>query len=86
MYDYLVVGAGLFGAVFAQQMKEAGKSVLVIDKRDHIAGNIYSKEMEGIQVHIHGPHIFHTDMDEVWEYVNRFAKFNHFRYVPSANY
>lgn len=86
MYDYLVVGAGLFGAVFAQQMKEAGKSVLVIDKRDHIAGNIYSKEMEGIQVHIYGPHIFHTDMDEVWEYVNRFAKFNHFRYEPIANY
>lgn len=86
MYDYLVVGAGLFGSVFAQQMKQAGKSVLVLDKRDHIAGNIYSKEMEGIQVHIYGPHIFHTDMYEVWEYVNRFAKFNHFRYEPIANY
>lgn len=86
MYDYLVVGAGLFGAAFAHQMKEAGKSVLVIDKRDHIAGNIYSKEMEGIQVHIYGPHIFHTDIYEVWEYVNRFAKFNHFRYEPIANY
>lgn len=67
-------------------MKGAGRSVLVIDKRDHIAGNIYSKEMEEIQVHIYGPHIFHTDMDAVWEYVNRFAKFNHFRYEPIANY
>ena len=86
MYDYLVVGAGLFGAVFAQQMKQAGKSVLVIDKRNHIAGNIYTEEIEGIQVHVYGPHIFHTDMEEVWEYVNKFARFNHFRYEPIANY
>ena len=86
MYDYLVVGAGLFGAVFAQQMKNNGKRVLVIDKRDHIAGNIYSKDIEGIQVHVYGPHIFHTDIDEVWQYVNQFAKFNHFRYEPVANY
>lgn len=85
-YDYLVVGAGLFGAVFAQQMREKGKKCLVIDKRNHIAGNIYSKEIEGIQVHMYGPHIFHTDIDEVWDYVNRFAKFNHFRYEPIANY
>ena len=86
MYDYLIVGAGLFGAVFAQQMKQAGKTVLVIDKRDNVAGNIYSEEMEGIQVHIYGPHIFHTDIEEVWEYVNKFAHFNHFRYEPIANY
>lgn len=86
MYDYLVVGAGLFGAVFARQMKDNGKSVLVVDKREHIAGNIYSKEIEGIQVHEYGPHIFHTDIDEVWKYVNRFTHFNHFHYEPIANY
>lgn len=86
MHNYLIVGAGLFGAVFARQMKDAGKAVLVIDKRNHIAGNIYTEEMEGIQVHMYGPHIFHTDIDEVWTYVNRFAKFNHFRYEPVANY
>ena len=66
--------------------KEKGKSVLVIDKRGHIGGNIYSKEIEGIQVHEYGPHIFHTDIDEVWQYINRFAHFNHFRYEPIANY
>ena len=85
-YDYLIVGAGLFGAVFAREMTDAGKKCLVIDRRDHIAGNIYSEEVEGIQVHKYGPHIFHTDIDEVWEYVNRFARFNHFRYEPVANY
>ena len=86
MYDYLVVGAGLYGAVFARQMKDRGKSVLVIDRREHIAGNIYSKEIEGIQVHQYGPHIFHTDNEKVWEYVNRFGRFNHFVYSPVANY
>ena len=85
-YDYLIVGAGLYGAVFAQQMKEHGRSCLVIDRRDHIAGNIYSEETEGIQVHKYGPHIFHTDIEKVWEYVNRFASFNHFTYCPVANY
>lgn len=85
-YDYLIVGAGLFGAVFAREMTDAGKKCLVIDRRDHIAGNIYSEDVEGIQVHKYGPHIFHTDIDEVWEYVNRFARFNHFRYEPIANY
>ncbi len=85
-YDYLIVGAGLFGAVFAREMTDAGKKCLVIDRRDHIAGNIYSEEVEGIQVHKYGPHIFHTDIDEVWEYVKRFARFNHFRYEPVANY
>lgn len=86
MYDYLVIGAGLFGAVFARQMNDSGKSVLVVDKRDHIAGNIFSKEIEGIQVHEYGPHIFHTDIEEVWQYVNRFTHFNHFHYEPIANY
>lgn len=86
VYDYLIVGAGLFGAVFAREMTDAGKSVLVIDKRKHIAGNIYSEDIEGIQVHVYGPHIFHTDLDDVWQYVNRFARFNHFRYEPIANY
>lgn len=86
MVDYLIVGAGLFGAVFAQQMMQSGKSVLVIDKRNHIAGNVYSEDIAGIQVHRYGPHIFHTDIDEVWEYVNKFAHFNHFRYEPIANY
>ena len=85
-FDYLIVGAGLFGAVFAERMTKAGKKCLVIDKRSHIAGNIYSEEIEGIQVHMYGPHIFHTDNQEVWDYVRRFADFNHFRYEPVANY
>lgn len=86
MYDYLIVGAGLYGAVFAQEVKKAGKSCLVIDKREHIAGNVYSKEMEGIQVHQYGAHIFHTNNREVWDYVNRFAEFNRFTNSPVANY
>lgn len=85
-YDYLIIGAGLFGSVFANQMVSRGKRCLVIDRRSHIAGNIYSKEMEGIQVHMYGPHIFHTSDKEVWEYVQKFASFNHFRYEPIANY
>ena len=85
-YDYLVVGAGLFGAVFAQQAKQAGKSVLVIDKRDHIAGNVYTQEIEGINVHIYGAHIFHTNDRKVWDYVTRFAEFNRFTNSPVANY
>ncbi|MBR7164911.1 MAG: UDP-galactopyranose mutase [Clostridia bacterium] len=85
-YDYLVVGAGLYGAVFAQQAKAAGKKVLVIDRRDHVAGNIYTKEMEGIQVHVYGAHIFHTNNHRVWNYVNRFATFNRFTNSPVANY
>ena len=75
-YDYLIVGAGLFGAVFAYEAKKQGKQVLVIDKREHIGGNIYSKEVEGIQVHQYGAHIFHTSNKEVWDYVNQFAVFN----------
>ena len=86
MYDYLVIGAGLYGSVFAQQAKAAGKKVLVIDKRDHIAGNVYTEKVEGIDVHKYGAHIFHTNNKEVWHYVNRFATFNRFTNSPVANY
>ena len=85
-YDYLIVGSGLYGAVFAQKAKEAGKSVLVIDKRPNIAGNVYTQEIEKINVHIYGAHIFHTNNKEVWQYVNRFAEFNRFTNSPVANY
>lgn len=85
-YDYLVVGAGLSGAVFANAAKRAGKSVLVIDRRDHIAGNIYTEDVEGIQVHRYGAHIFHTSMKDVWDYVNRFAEFNNYVNSPVANF
>ena len=85
-YDYLVVGAGLYGAVFARQATDAGKKVLVIDKRDHIEGNVYTREMEGINVHVYGAHIFHTNDRQVWDYVNRFAEFNRFTNSPVANY
>ena len=86
MYDYLIVGAGLYGAVFAQQAKATGKSVLVIDKRSHIAGNIYTEEIEGIHVHRYGAHIFHTNNKQVWDYITRFAEFNRFTNAPVANY
>ncbi len=85
-YDYLVVGAGLYGAVFARQARQAGKSVLVIDKRDHIAGNVYTRQVEGIHVHQYGAHIFHTNSKKVWNYVNKFAEFNRFTNSPVANY
>ena len=85
-YDYLIVGAGLFGAVFAQKAKSAGKNVLVIDKRNHIAGNIYTENIEDIQVHKYGAHIFHTNDKKVWEYVNQFAEFNRYTNSPMANY
>lgn len=85
-YDYLVVGSGLYGAVFAQKAKEAGKSVLVIDKRPNIAGNVYTEEVEGINVHIYGAHIFHTNNKEVWDYITKFAEFNRFTNSPVANY
>ena len=85
-YDYLVVGAGLFGAVFAQQAKEKGKKVLVIDKRPHIAGNIYTKKVEGIDVHEYGAHIFHTNDRDVWTYITKFIEFNRFTNSPVANY
>ncbi|XCP84716.1 UDP-galactopyranose mutase [Roseburia hominis] len=86
MYDYLVVGAGLFGAIFAHEAKKAGKQVLVIDKRDHVAGNIYTKEVDGIQVHQYGAHIFHTSNKEVWDYVQQFAEFNRYTNAPVARY
>ena len=85
-YDYLVVGSGLYGAVFAHEAKKAGKSVLVIDKRPNIAGNVYTEAVEGIQVHKYGAHIFHTNNRKVWEYVNQFAEFNRFTNSPVANY
>ena len=86
MYDYLIVGAGLYGAVFARQAKERGKTALVIDKRPHIAGNVYTECVEGIHVHRYGAHIFHTNDRAVWDYVNRFALFNRFTNSPVANY
>lgn len=85
-YDYLIVGAGLFGAVFAHEAKKAGKNVLVIDKRAHIGGNIYTKEVEGIQVHEYGAHIFHTSDKKVWDYVQQFAEFNRYTNSPVARY
>ena len=86
MYDYLVVGSGLFGAVFARQATDAGKKVLVIDKRPNIAGNVYTEKVEGINFHKYGAHIFHTNNSEVWNYVNRFATFNRFTNSLVANY
>ncbi len=86
MYDYLIIGSGLYGAVFARQAADAGKKVLVIDKRDHIAGNVYTEKVEGIDVHKYGAHIFHTNNKEVWDYVNRFVTFNRFTNSPVANY
>ena len=85
-YDYLVVGAGLYGATFAQKAKAAGKSVLVIDRRPHVAGNVYTEKTAGIQVHKYGAHIFHTNDENVWKYVNQFAEFNRFTNSPVANY
>ncbi len=86
VYDYLIVGAGLYGAVTAQQLCEAGKKCLIIDRRSHIAGNLYTEQVEGIQVHRYGAHIFHTDDPAIWAYVNRFARFNHYVNSPIANY
>lgn len=85
-YDFLVVGAGLFGAVFAREAADRGYSVLVVDKRNHIGGNIYTQPVEGIHVHVYGAHIFHTNEKYIWDYVNRFAEFNRFTNSPVANY
>ena len=85
-YDYLIVGAGLFGAVFAHEAKKAGKTCLVVEKRSHIAGNVYTEELEGIHVHRYGAHIFHTSNKEVWDYVSQFAEFNNFVNSPIANF
>ncbi len=86
MYNYLIVGSGLFGSVFAHEAKKRGKSVLVIERRNHTGGNIYCEEKEGINIHKYGAHIFHTDYKEVWEYVNQFVEFNNFINSPVANY
>ena len=86
MYDYLIVGAGLYGAVFAREATEAGKKVLVVDKRPTVAGNVYTEDVEGIKVHVYGAHIFHTNNREVWDYVNRYVTFNRFTNSPVANY
>lgn len=86
MYDYLIVGAGLYGAVFAHEMKARGKRVLVIDRRAHIAGNVYTENIEGIHVHQYGAHIFHTNNKKVWNYITQFAEFNRFTNSPVANY
>lgn len=85
-YDYLIVGAGLFGSVFAHEAKQAGKRVLVVDKCPHIGGNVYTADIEGIHVHKYGAHIFHTNLKPVWDYVNQFAVFNRFTNSPVANY
>ncbi len=85
-YDYLVVGSGLYGAVFAHEAKQAGKSVLVIEKRPNIAGNVYTEKIEGIHVHKYGAHIFHTNNKKVWDYITKFVKFNRFTNSPVANY
>lgn len=85
-YDYLIIGSGLFGAVFAYEANKKGKKCLVIDKREHVGGNIYTEEIEGINVHKYGAHIFHTSNKEVWDYVNGFAKFNRYTNSPVARY
>lgn len=86
MYNFLIVGCGLFGSVFAHEVKKRGKSVLVIERRNHTGGNIYCEEKEGINIHKYGAHIFHTDYKDVWEYVNQFVEFNNFVNSPVANY
>ena len=85
-YDYIVVGAGLFGSTFANRAYNMGKKVLVIDKRNHIGGNVYTENIEGINVHKYGAHIFHTDYEDVWKFVNSFAEFNRFTNSPIARY
>jgi UDP-galactopyranose mutase len=85
-YDFLIVGCGLFGVTCAQQAKEKGKRCLIIDSRNHIGGNIYTENKNGINIHTYGPHIFHTNNDEIWNYANRFTRFNHFINRPKVNY
>ena len=86
MFDYLIVGSGLFGSVFAYEMTKAGKSCLVLERRDHVGGNVYCEEKEGIRIHKYGAHIFHTSNKAVWDYVNQFVEFNHYVNSPVANY
>lgn len=85
-YDYAIIGSGIFGSVCARELTNAGKKCIIFEKRNHIAGNCYTKNVEGINVHEYGPHIFHTNSDYVWEYVNKYAKFNHFRLRPKVKY
>jgi UDP-galactopyranose mutase len=86
MYDYLIVGAGFFGSICAHELTKLGKKVIVIDYRNHIGGNCYSENRDNINIHVYGPHIFHTSDEEVWKWINQFAEFNNFRYTPVANY
>ncbi len=85
-YDYLIVGSGLYGAVFAHEVTKAGKTCLVLDRRGHSGGNVYCENIEGINVHTYGPHIFHTNDKDIWDYVNSFVPFNRFTNSPLANY
>ena len=85
-YDYVIVGAGFFGAVFANEMKKKGKKCLVLDKRHHISGNCYTRKVHDINVHVYGPHIFHTSNQKIWEYVNKLVEFRQFVYSPLAKY
>ena len=85
-YDYLIVGAGLYGSVFAHEMNKQGKKWLVIDKRSHLGGNVYCENIEGINVHKYGAHIFHTNDKKIWEYVNSFVEFNRYTNSPLVNY
>ena len=85
-YDYLIVGAGLFGAVCAHELNKKGKKVLIVEKREHLGGNVYTENNDGIQVHKYGAHIFHTNDKEIWDYVNSFSDFNRFTNSPLANY
>jgi UDP-galactopyranose mutase len=86
MYDYLIVGAGFYGAICARELTDAGYKVLVIDKRDHIGGNCYTENKDGINIHTYGPHIFHTSNEEVWKWINQYVEFNNFTYRPVANF
>lgn len=86
MYDYLIVGSGLFGSICARELTDHGYKCLVIEKRNHIGGNCYTENVDGINVHKYGPHIFHTSNKRIWDYVNKFAEFNHFRYTPKVSY
>ena len=86
MYDYLIVGSGLYGAILARELKNAGYKVLIIEKRNHIAGNVYTEKRDNINVHVYGAHIFHTSDEKVWNYVNKYAKFNNFINSPLAYY
>ena len=85
-YDYIIVGSGFFGAICAHELSKSGKSVVILEKRDHIGGNSYTEEKDGVHIHKYGPHIFHTNEKWIWEWINQFAEFNNFRYNPIANY